>query len=228
MLLSIDEIMHRSNERAVLLFSGGFDSTLVGMILKEIGIKTVALSINYLTRPSQERQTSLQLAARLDFESYVELNLPLKDLRLSPAEWPSERYEAWFPYRNVIFFSLAANFAYFHKCSLIASGIREWDSPAYNDSSPQFLAKLEQLLECSGHPDSPPPGIFLPLLESDALARDYLAREGEISQILKQTRSCWRKSPDPCGECVPCKERARFFSELERKEDPSNERPRRV
>ena len=201
--------------RATLLFSGGFDSTLVALLLKQHHIPTIALSFNYLTRPAPEIEVATRASPDLGFERHVTLDLPMGDFRNSPDLWPSKRHEAWFPYRNVTFFGIAAHFAVRHRCDTVAAGIRIWDD--FDDASSAYFRQLELVLQHSGSPEySGKLSLFLPLIKGHDLAIQALTRGGETERLLRDTWSCWRSAPVPCGECSPCIDRRGFFEQVER------------
>jgi 7-cyano-7-deazaguanine synthase len=202
--------------RAVLLFSGGFDSTLAAVLLRQRRVPTIALTINYGSRPEAEKTVARRLAAQLGFNEHVELPLALKDNRNEPDKWPSTRHEAWFPYRNVIFFGIAAHYAVTQGCNVIAAGIRVWDGPDFDDATRPYLEGLGTLLQMSGSAQhSNRLAFFLPLLDSHAEAEAALASRGEATAVLRDSWSCWRNGPDPCGQCAPCRFRDQFFQKVE-------------
>src|SRR5689334_5830389 len=101
MIMQLDQLKE-DQHKAILLYSGGFDSTLVALLLKINHISTIGLSINFLSRPRVETATAVRLAPALGFRKYIKFRLPLTDDRNSPEKWASPPYEAWFPYRNLI------------------------------------------------------------------------------------------------------------------------------
>ena len=216
-MLTDPQALDPARRRAVLLFSGGFDSTLVALLLKQRGIPTVALSVNYGTRPAPERAAAARAAAHLGFAKELSIDVPFGDFRNEPHLWPDQRHEGWFPYRNVIFFGIAAHYAIRERCNVIAAGIRVWDE-AFDDARPGYLQRLESLLQSSGaEQSSQRMTLFLPLVASHELALRALMQGGEVAALLRDTWSCWRSGTAPCGECAPCRDRARFFAEAERR-----------
>lgn len=212
-----DPLRLPSRSRALLLFSGGFDSTLVALLLRQQGIPTVALTVNYNTRPKPERQSAERTLATLAFERHLSLDLPMADFRNEPELWPDQRHEGWFPYRNVIFFGIAAHFAVRHRCNVVAAGIRVWDE-SFDDATQLFLGELEAILQHSGSDStSNRLNLFLPLLATHDLAYQAVLAGGRTEEILRSTWSCWRNGSAPCGLCAPCRDRERFFAEVERR-----------
>lgn len=204
-----------SNAHAILLFSGGFDSTLVALMLKSRGFRTTALTLDFETRPRQENRASATVASRIGFDDHLKWNIPLRDVRGPENRFFDTAHEAWCPHRNVVFFGLAVHLALRVGASIVASGVRAWDSPFYDDATPDYFSKLAEVLSFSGLRDiAQDLYLFAPLMESDAEARRALTEPGEWRDILELSRSCWRDTPKPCGECGPCITRARFYGTI--------------
>jgi len=213
-LLKPEEVKPKCH-RAILLFSGGFDSTLVALLLRQKNISTVGLSINYSTRPTAEIKICKELAKVVDLEKHIEVNLPFGDVRSYSTEWSYQHTEAWFPHRNLIFFSLAAHFARINDCNLIAAGTRVWDTPDYDDATQSFFERLASVIRYSGFSQlSSELSFFIPLIDSHRLAENALLSSNESRKILEKTWSCWRNGDEPCGECDPCLARKQFFQDL--------------
>ena len=214
MFLKPEDISAESHT-AILLFSGGFDSTFAGILLRNAGIKVIALTFNYFRRPKSESQVCRKIGAMLKFERHLELDLPLGNVQAYSDIWPNPKYEGWFPHRNVIFFGLAAHFARVTSSNVIASGIRVWDGPTFNDATLEYFTQLGELLQMSGasltssHLD-----YFMPLIGSHHLAERTLIEDNEARLILESTWSCWRDGESPCGECNPCRDRKQFFDRI--------------
>jgi 7-cyano-7-deazaguanine synthase len=203
------------SDRAVLLFSGGFDSTLVGLVLKSAKVHTIAVTIDYPTRPPGERVRCERLSRALQLDEHITVDIPLVDLRTSENAWQEDKHEAWFPYRNLIFFGVAAHIAHYNSCDTIASGIRVWDSPYYDDATPEYFMSLSHLMEFSGRSSaSRKLNLYLPLISSHELAGQALQID-EWRDVLLETWSCWRNGDEPCRTCVPCVSRQRFINEID-------------
>jgi 7-cyano-7-deazaguanine synthase len=192
---------------AVLLYSGGADSTLCAMLLTERGYAVHALSVVYDGRPAGEMSAAADLARELAFASYHEVRLDGM-ARGAPA-WLADRHahhEGLVPYRNLMFWSLAANRAAAVGAAAVAAGHTRYDADSYDDAGPAFFAALSQSLRFSGLGRAGRDvEILLPLAEltNDALAAELIARR----EVLRRSWSCWRDGATPCGTCYACTER---------------------
>jgi 7-cyano-7-deazaguanine synthase len=217
MLLVDPADLARTNRRAVLLFSGGFDSTLVALFLKEHGVQTIALSVEYPGRPLTEKAISNELSKDLGFQHCRNVPLGVGDIRgySEHVAEESKFEEGWFPHRNSIFFGLAAHIARVEHCDVIASGIRAGDARQFDDSTIEYLSAAIALMRFSGAVTfSTPLYLFAPLLDDRHLiGRDQLLSRCRV--ILDKTWSFWREGPMPCGCCLKCLERPGIFARID-------------
>lgn len=201
-----------SGDAGLLLFSGGVDSTLTALHLTHRNLRVWALTIDYEGRPRGERRAVDQLIPHLSLSGVTRFTI---GHQLKPPE-PSERVgalEGWIPYRNLLFWSIAAHVAGTMGLGFVSAGHELSDGPDYSDASPRFFELLEPILQLTGR-SSPQQGlkIELPLLmgpESAAIEREHQA-------LLRKTWSCWRDADTPCGSCYACQRRAAYFDSLAR------------
>lgn len=197
-----------AGDRALLLFSGGLDSTLVALLLRERAIPTTALTFAYPNRPRRERAAADRAAAALGFGERVEMPFALGDFRNHRPAWLEHAAAGWIPYRNLIFLAVAAHVALLHGCNLIAAGIRVRDSDVFTDARASHLALIEGLLADSGIPRAArPPRLFLPLIEDDAILARLLKTGARAT--IEASWTCWHDGDEPCGVCGPCVDRTR-------------------
>lgn len=192
---------------AVLLYSGGADSTLCAMLLTDRGYAVHALSVLFAGRPAGEIAASKALAAELTFASLHEIRLG--GLATGAPGWVGgdhAHHEGLIPYRNLIFWSLAANRAATVGAQAIAAGHTRYDADSYDDAGPAFFDTLARSLRFSGlGPVGRGVEIVLPLaaLTPSEMASLLLTHR----DFLRRTWSCWRDGDRPCGLCFACKER---------------------
>jgi 7-cyano-7-deazaguanine synthase len=202
--------------RVVMLFSGGYDSTLSTILMAERGnVELHGLTINYSGRPRGEVRAARQLAKRLPFRSYnlMQLELPIslygKDSNGVRTTAPSGAI----PYRNLMFWSLAAFFAARIRAGSIAAGHTRSDADDYSDASNTFFQLFGRISAFNGvNASSNPVKIVLPLRSTDP--KEYAKLASKAEALLSLTWSCWHDNAKPCGECYSCKQRARYLESL--------------
>jgi 7-cyano-7-deazaguanine synthase len=203
------------NRRSLLLFSGGFDSTFVALTLLAASSKVSALCLDYPRRPKSEISSSEEILDILEINDRFKARVDLEDFRDVQSRWLSPRHEGWIPYRNIVFFGLAAHYAYLSDSDLVAAGVRVWDTTAYNDATLSYLSRIERLLSFSGGDTTKRPlELYLPIIKSHDPILDFVREHSTALRVLERTWSCWRNGERPCGACAPCLTRARFLAVL--------------
>jgi len=191
--------------KALLLFSGGMDSTyLLHELLREkVGKgkmqvsntvkEVVCLSFIY-GQPHADRELTAAKAItdKLGVKHLFEkLDFPFlkQDMAGSNPVVPN---------RNMIFLAVAGAIAEAHKCGLVCIGCTRSDYGIFRDCRPAFLREMNEALLLSNgiHIVAPLVGRTKAELVEDASGIDWGA-----------TWSCYKGEAEPCGECLACKER---------------------
>ena len=197
----------------LVLFSGGIDSTIATLSLAQQGNELTALSINYVGRPNLEILTARRLAKRLPFDDYWEVTIGTEELLTIP-KYVSTQREGWIPYRNLMFWAIAAHKAVILDADFVAAGHDDADEANYSDVSKEFFGLLRRILRFNGcHDDTHELKMELPVRDLSIDSIKQLLRNGNEG-LLYQTWSCWRDSSRPCGECIACKDRQQFLMKL--------------
>jgi len=226
-------------EGAVVLFSGGIDSTTaLHWALKRF--KPVrALVFDYGQRHRVEVEMARRAAAGLGIECEVAA-LPLGGLLRSAllqdgapiaASLEESRREpgppsTYVPFRNGIFLALAAAYGESRSCRHLVAGFNAVDAPDYPDTTEAFARRMAAAIN-QGTSASRAGGRFrvhAPLLRLSK--REIIALGLELGADYSFSVSCYRGDEAPCGRCPACDVRARAFAELGRT-DPLLERLRR-
>jgi len=187
----------------VTLVSGGLDSTLMALLIKEENIKQFPLFIDY-GQLNYDRELS---ACKTTF-SILDIPMPEKLTisdysRLVPAGITSQAYdinsEAFLPCRNLLFLSLAAGYAYRCEATSVAIGLLNESYSIFPDQTQNFLKTAESLIQQVLNKKI---SILSPLgsfskAEVVALAND---------KGIKGTYSCHAGTIPPCGKCIACRE----------------------
>ena len=126
--------------RVLLLFSGGIDSTMAAVILAaRRASDSYALSILFPGQPEAEVAIARTLSTRLCFATFLEVTLQLH-APLLPGDGP-ESYRGWIPYRNLVFWSIAAHTAARVGATLVAAGHERSDADDFSDASNAFFRR---------------------------------------------------------------------------------------
>ena len=223
--------------RAVVLLSGGLDSTTAAALARREGWELYALTIRYGQIHRQEIDAARRVAASLGVVRHLELDVdlaafggsaltgegeipkdrPVQALPQAPiASWPHSAIPVTYvPARNTVFLSLALAWAEVLEAERIVIGVNALDYSGYPDCRPEFIAAFEYLasLATRAGTSGRPLRVWAPLQQ---LTKAAIIRVGlELGVDYGLTHSCYDPGPEgqPCGRCDSCQLRARGFAE---------------
>jgi 7-cyano-7-deazaguanine synthase len=216
-----------TGKRAVVLLSGGLDSTTALAIAKADGFETYALSFHYGQRHDVELESARRVAQTLGVAQHVVADIDLRvfggsALTADIAVPKGRSHEAmgegipitYVPARNTIFLSFALAWAEVLDAQDIYIGVNALDYSGYPDCRPEFIAAyaaMANLATKAGVEGRQRLRIHAPLIH---LSKAEIIRKGtELGVDYGLTSSCYDPAPDgrPCGSCDSCQLRAKGF-----------------
>ena len=213
-------------KRAVVLLSGGVDSTTTLAIAKAQGFDTYALSFRYGQRHAAELDAARRVARTLGAKEHVILDIDLRKFGGSaltadiavPKDQPigDGIPVTYVPARNTIFLSFALAWAEVLGAQDIFIGVNALDYSGYPDCRPEYIAAFQNMADLAtkaGVEGAQRLTIHTPLIQ---LSKADIIRKGlELGVDYDMTFSCYDPAPDgtPCGHCDSCRIRARAFAE---------------
>ena len=215
--------------RAVVLLSGGLDSTTCLAIAKAEGFTPHALSFRYGQRHEAELAAARRVAKALGVAEHIVADIDLRTFGGSALtadiDVPKGRATesvggdipiTYVPARNTIFLSFALAWAEVLGASDIFIGVNALDYSGYPDCRPEYIRAYETMANLAtkaGVEGTQHLTIHTPLME---LTKAGIIRRGvELGVDYGLTVSCYDPAPDgtPCGACDACLLRARGFAE---------------
>lgn len=214
------------SERALVIFSGGQDSTTCLGWAKNRFKEVMAISFFYGQTHQVELEQARKIAGELGvpFEQ-VDLgfyqNMVYSALTGAPMEMNSQHRDnaelpaSFVPNRNALFILLAHSYAQQVKAGALVTGLCQTDYSGYPDCREPFAkAMIEALNQGSGQEIKLlTPLMFLTKAETFALAES----EGVLELVLKESHTCYNGSKEPnpwgrgCGQCPACELRAKGY-----------------
>jgi 7-cyano-7-deazaguanine synthase len=143
------------DNKAVVLLSGGIDSSTVLAVAKSEGHELYALSFDYGQRHKRELDSARMVAAALGVQRHLVISFDLREIGgsalTSDMEVPKGREKltgkkipvTYVPARNTIFLSFALGWAEVLEADNIFIGANEVDYSGYPDCRPEYLAAFE-------------------------------------------------------------------------------------
>ena len=211
-------------KRAVVLLSGGVDSTTTLAIAQAQGFECHALSFSYGQRHGVELAAARRIAQAFGVDHRVlEIDLrafggsALTDDIAVPKNRPIDDSipVTYVPARNTIFLSFALAWAEVLGARDIFIGVNALDYSGYPDCRPEYIAAFQKLadLATKAGVEGARFRVHTPLIE---MTKADIIRKGlELGVDYELTFSCYDPSPlgEPCGHCDACQLRAKGFAE---------------
>lgn len=212
--------------RAVVLASGGLDSTVTAAIAKQDGCEIYCLTIAYGQRHAVEVERARQVAAALGAAGHLVLALDLRAIggsaltTTAPVPKDRDRQErshgipsTYVPGRNLIFLSLAAAHAEVLGASRIYFGANVLDYSGYPDCRPEFIRAFEAAVRegTKAGAEGVKFEVKTPLL---SMTKTEIIRRGmELNVPFHLTHSCYDPAGNlACGRCDSCLIRREGFA----------------
>lgn len=212
-------------KKAVVLLSGGLDSSVAIHLAKSEGFEVYALSFDYGQSHSKELQCAKMVAKkvgaiehkvvslRLDLwggSSLTDENQNIENGDINRTDIPN----TYVPARNMVFLSVAASYAEAIGAQDIFIGVSEVDYSGYVDCRKEFIDAMENAINkgtVAAVEENKKFHIHTPFIN---MKKSEEVKLGEKLKVdWSHTWSCYRGGEKPCGTCDSCLLRARAFKE---------------
>lgn len=212
-----------ARKKAVVLCSGGIDSTTALAIACSEDFEVHCLSFSYGQRHAIELQAAERVAAAFKVHEHLRLDIALDRIGASaltaPIPVPRSAQSAgsipvtYVPARNTIFLSYALALAEARSCCAIFIGVTTVDYSGYPDCRPEYIEAFQRMADLAtragveGHSIT----IKTPLI---SLTKAEIITTGiKLGVDYSMTHSCYDPAPDggACGECESCVLRRKGF-----------------
>ncbi|MFO0012957.1 MAG: 7-cyano-7-deazaguanine synthase QueC [Planctomycetota bacterium] len=222
--------LHSKEKRAVVLLSGGLDSTTCLAICRSEGFIPFAISFRYGQRHAIELERAKQIAALGGVAKHIVVDLDLggfgasalTDVALevpkhdTAEEISSEIPITYVPARNTVFLAYALAWAEVLGAADIYIGVNALDYSGYPDCRPEYVEAFERManLATKSGVQGNRLTIHAPLIH---LTKAQIIRKGlDLGVDYALTSSCYDPSQggSPCRRCDSCLLRMRGFTEL--------------
>jgi|TARA_B100000902_G_scaffold395187_1_gene453206 7-cyano-7-deazaguanine synthase len=214
-------------KRAVVLVSGGLDSTTCIAIAQDIGFEVSALTVNYGQHHNFELKTAKKIIEHYEIENHSIIDIDLSQFGGSALtddiEIPKYRNEeqmsdipaTYVPARNTVFLSLALAWAETLEAYDIFIGVNALDYSGYPDCRPEYISAYEKTANLAtkagvlGNKFK----IHTPLIN---MTKSEIISTGiKLGVDYGMTSTCYDPKPNgnPCGNCDACFLRLKGFDE---------------
>lgn len=217
------------DQKAVVLLSGGLDSSTTLAIAKDRGFQSHALSFRYGQRHTVELEAAQSVAAAFDVAEHriVEIDLGAfggsaltADIPIPKGRTQAEISEGvpitYVPARNTVFLSYALAWAEVLESSDIFIGVNAIDYSGYPDCRPEYIAAFQamaRLATKAGVENRQQLRIHAPLMH--LTKKEIIQRGIDLGVDYGMTVTCYEPTDrgEGCGECDACQLRLTAFRE---------------
>jgi len=215
--------------KAVVLFSGGLDSTVILAKAIAEGKQCLALAFDYGQRHRVELEAAAKIANHYQIPLRVISITPqvfgnsalVSDEKISqnrsPEEIASEGVPTTYvPARNTLFLAYALGHAEMMGAEEIHFGCNQMDLNAYPDCSPEFISAFQGVMNVATKQavEGNPPKLVCPLIDMEKTEIVNLGKQ--LNVPIEMTHSCYDPTPagTACGVCDACilREKAMNYS----------------
>ena len=225
----------KAGKKAVILSSGGLDSTTVMAIAKNEGYDLFSLSFDYGQRHVFELEAAKQVADHFEARKHLVIQTDLTKIGGSAltdhmevpkgrtcADDPGQIPSTYVPARNTIFLAYALAWAEVILAGDIFIGVNVIDYSGYPDCRPEYIAAFQNMANLATRANVEGQQnitIHTPLID---LSKAQIIQKGlELGVDYALTHTCYDPSGEgrPCGHCDACQLRQKGF-QMARFTDP--------
>ena len=213
-----------SKQKAVVLVSGGLDSSTVLAMAMQQGYQCYTLSFDYGQRHRSELEAAVRVSRLMNVTEHKVVKLDLGSIGGSALtdtniEVPEQETEGipvtYVPARNTVFLSIALGWAEVLGARKIFLGVNAVDYSGYPDCRPEYISSFESManLATRAGVEGQALTIEAPLIN---LTKADIIRAGiSLDVDYSQTVSCYQANLDglACGKCDSCRLRAQGFDQ---------------
>ncbi len=210
--------------RAVILLSGGLDSTTAAWLARANNFEVYALSFDYGQRHDKELAAATRVANAVGARQHQIVRVNLGDWSASSltgqGDIPTEPTRdgipsTWVPARNHIFLAIASGYAEVIGASAIYIGVSEVDYSGYPDCRGEFLDAFQRAADLASKQfveDGKSIPVLAPFLH---VPKSGIVRLGlSLGVDYGLTWSCYQGGEMPCQVCDSCRLRAAAFDAI--------------
>ena len=211
--------------KAVVLLSGGLDSTVCMAVAHSTGYELFPISFNYNQRHDRELESAKEIAEHYKVAKHIVIRTNMDaiggsaltddSLAVPTGEVSQQGIPVTYvPARNLIFLSYALGYAEVVGADHIFIGVNALDYSGYPDCRPEFINLFQQVADYStkaGVQDQRKITIETPLLHLSK--KDIVLLGQELHAPLALTTSCYNGGKGACGQCDSCLLRLKGFAD---------------
>ncbi|MDA9592920.1 7-cyano-7-deazaguanine synthase QueC [Porticoccaceae bacterium] len=212
------------SDKAVVLVSGGLDSSTVLALALQQGYRCYTLSFDYGQRHRSELEAAKRVSELMKVEEHKIVRLDLGTIGGSaltdttidvPEQETAGIPVTYVPARNTVFLSIALGWAEVLEADTIFLGVNAVDYSGYPDCRPEYISSFETManLATRAGVEGKKLSIQAPLI--DMTKGEIVSAGASLGVDYSQTVSCYQASIEglACGKCDSCRLRIEGFNQ---------------
>lgn len=213
------------SKKAVIVLSGGLDSTTCMGIAKAEGYDLYPITFHYGQRHNREVEQAIEVGKFYNVEDHRIVDLTfLKDIGGSAltdekVDVPTEAEEGipvtYVPARNMIFLSLASAYAEVIGATAVYTGVSAVDYSGYPDCRPEFIKSMEETINLATKAGVTGKNISVETPLIDLTKKETIEKGLSLHVPYELTTSCYNGKETACGKCDSCVLRLKGFKEAD-------------
>ncbi|VUT25466.1 MAG: queuosine biosynthesis protein QueC [Candidatus Methanolliviera sp. GoM_asphalt] len=219
----------KKSKRAVVLLSGGLDSSTLAYYVKSIGYDLYAITFDYGQRSRRELNSAEEIGRILGVKEHKFIKINLREIggsaltdKMEVPKFSRLRMEhsqipiTYVPARNTIFLSISLAYAEVVGADAIFYGANCLDYSGYPDCRPEYIDAFREVarLGTKRGVEGSPIRIETPFLFYDK--SQIVKKALELNVPIEKTWSCYEDGEEPCGKCESCLLRKKGIEEAKR------------
>ena len=214
-----------TQEKAVVLLSGGLDSCTCMAVAKNAGYDIYPISFNYHQRHSIELEGAKKIAEYYQVKRHliIETNMDaiggsaLTDKQIAVPDGDVNRHDVpptYVPARNLIFLSYAMGYAEVLGASHVYIGVNSVDYSGYPDCRPEFIQRFQELSNYATTATAVKGKTITIETPLQYLSKSDIVKLGtKLGAPYQFTHSCYKGGEKACGVCDSCQLRLHGFAD---------------
>ena len=212
------------SDKAVVLVSGGLDSSTVLALALQQGYRCYTLSFDYGQRHRSELEAAMRVSELMKVQEHKIVRLDLGTIGGSaltdatidvPEQETAGIPVTYVPARNTVFLSIALGWAEVLEADTIFLGVNAVDYSGYPDCRPEYISSFEAManLATRAGVEGSKLSIQAPLI--DMTKGEIISAGAALGVDYSQTVSCYQASLEglACGKCDSCRLRIEGFNQ---------------
>ena len=211
-------------KKAIVLLSGGLDSTTCLAIAKDAGYACYALSFSYGQRHSAELEAAKRIAKQANVASHRIIPIDLGGFGGSaltddsidvPESETGGIPVTYVPARNTVFLSIGLAWAEVLQADAIYAGVNAVDYSGYPDCRPEYIDAFQKMADLATKAGIEGQGAKLETPLIDKTKVEIIQWGNRLSVDYSKTVSCYQADSNgrACGRCDSCRIRAEAFKQ---------------